>query len=437
MNVEDMVLVSVDDHVVEPADLFEGRMPHRFTDRAPRFITKDDGTNRWVVEGEEVAQVALNAVAGRPQEELGLEPTGLDQIRPGTWDIHERMKDMDANGVLASMCFPTFPQFCGQLFSRLDDKELALAIIEAYNDWHIDGWCGAYPGRMIPLVVPPLWDPDVLAAEIRRTAKKGARAVTFSENTSTLGYPSIYSDHWDPFWKACSDENVIVCMHIGTSSELTITAPDAPVDTLITLTPLNIVKAAADLVWSPTLRKFPDVTVALSEGGIGWVPYFLERVDYIYDRHHLWTGASFPERRPSEVFLEQVITCFITDIAGMEAREHLNLDMLTWECDYPHADSMWPLSPESLPAHVRGLSDAEIDKVTHENAMRLFRFDPLAPNGGRDGCTVGALRARAAGHDVSERATGTRSGHQGARATDLLTTSGTVATVGAPKQAGA
>ena len=219
-----------------------------------------------------------------------MEPTSFDEIRPGCWDIDERVADMDANGVLGSLCFPSFPQFCGQLFARTEDKDVALAMVRAYNDWHIDEWCGTYPGRFIPCSLPAIWDPEVLAAEVRRTATKGAHAVTFSENPSKLGWPSVHSDHWDPFWKACCDEQVTVCMHIGSSSELVVTSPDAPIDVLITLTPMNIVKAAADLVWSPVLRKFADLKIALSEGGIGWIPYFLERIDYNYQKHHYWTG---------------------------------------------------------------------------------------------------------------------------------------------------
>ena len=226
-------------------------------------------------------------------------------------------------------------------------------------------------------MIPAIWDPEVMAAEVRRTAAKGAHAVTFSENASKLGWPSIYSDHWDPFWQVCSDEEVVVCMHIGSSSEMVVTAPDAPIDTIFTLSPMNIVQAAADLVWSPTLQKFPNLRVALSEGGIGWIPYFLERVDNIYDRHHKWTGADFGTRRPSEVFNEQVVTCWITDRVGIEVRSHLNLDNICWECDYPHSDSLWPRSPESFEDHFDGVSDAEIDKITHLNAMRLFHYDPF------------------------------------------------------------
>ncbi len=401
MQIEDMVMVSVDDHVVEPPNLFAGRLPAKYVDLAPKFITNDDGTNAWLYEGQVLPNVALNAVAGRPREEYGLEPTSFDQLRPGCYDIDERVADMNANGLLGSLCFPSFPQFCGQLFARTEDKDVALAMVQAYNDWHIDEWCGTHPGRFIPCPLPAIWDPQVLAAEVRRTAAKGAHAVTFSENPSKLGWPSIHSDYWDPFWQACSDEAVVVCMHIGSSSEIVITSPDAPIDCLITLTPMNIVQAAADLVWSPVLRKFPDLKVALSEGGIGWVPYFLERVDYNYDRHHAWTGQEFGDELPSQVFNKHVLTCFIDDRFGVASREYLDMDNVMWECDYPHSDSTWPTAPETLAKSLHGLPDHDIDRITHLNAMNHFHYDPFTTLGGKANCTVAALRKESEGRDVS------------------------------------
>jgi predicted TIM-barrel fold metal-dependent hydrolase len=420
MDLDDMILVSVDDHVVEPPDVFAGRLPKRYEDLAPQFITREDSTNAWQYGEEVVGNVALNAVAGRPPEEYGLEPTSFDQLRPGCYDVAERVKDMDANGVLGSLCFPSFPQFCGQLFARTPDKDVALAMVRAYNDWHIDEWCGSQPGRFIPCPIPAIWDPEVLAAEVRRCAAKGAHAVTFTENPSKLGWPSFHSDHWDPFWTACSDEEVVVCMHIGSSSELVITAPDAPIDCLITLTPMNIVQCAADLVWSPVLRKFPNLRIALSEGGIGWIPYFLERIDYNYRKHHRWTGQQFGDRLPSEVFNEHVITCFIDDHFGVASHRFLNMDHVTWECDYPHSDSTWPTAPEQLQVQLDGVSDRDIDRMTHLNAMRLFHYDPFTALGGKESCTVGALRSRAEGHDISIRSQ-LRTGREsaGTRSTDL------------------
>jgi predicted TIM-barrel fold metal-dependent hydrolase len=419
MDIKDMVLVSVDDHVVEPPHLFEGRLPAKYADLAPKFVTRDDGTNAWLYEGQEIANVALNAVSGRPPEEYGMEPTSFAEIRAGTWDIDERIKDMNANGVLGSLCFPSFPHFCGQLFARTEDKDVALAMVRAYNDWHIDDWCGTHPGRFIPCSLPAIWDPEVLAAEIRRTAAKGAHAVTFSENPSKLGWPSFHSDHWDPFWTACSEEQVVVCLHIGSSSQLVITAPDAPIDCLITLTPMNIVQAAADLVWSPVLRKFPDLKIALSEGGIGWIPYFLERIDYNYRKHHAWTGQDFGGKLPSEVFRERIVTCFSDDPAGLEQRHRVGVETICWESDYPHSDSTWPTSPEYVMKsfEAAGVPDDEIEAITHANALRYFRFDPFAHRP-REECTVGALRARAADVDVAPRSVGKRP--QSTGATDLI-----------------
>ena len=163
MDMNDLVLVSVDDHVVEPPHLFDGRLPAKYADLAPKFVTRDDGTNAWVYEGQEIGNVALNAVAGRPKEEYGMEPTSFAELRAGCYDIDERVKDMDANGVLGSLCFPSFPQFCGQLFARTEDKDVALAMVRAYNDWHIEDWCGTHPGRFIPCSLPAIWDPEVLA----------------------------------------------------------------------------------------------------------------------------------------------------------------------------------------------------------------------------------------------------------------------------------
>jgi predicted TIM-barrel fold metal-dependent hydrolase len=402
MNIDDLILVSVDDHVVEPPDMFEGHVPAKYKDLVPKVVVKDDGTDAWVFEGQEATNVGLNAVAGRPPDEYGVEPTRFSEMRPGCFDIHERVRDMNANGVLASMNFPSYPQFCGQYFANAEDKGLGLAVLQAYNDWHVDEWCGTYPGRMIPLALPPMWDPELMAAEVRRMAERGCHAVTFSENPEKLGYPSIHNEHWDPFWTACSDVDTVACLHIGSSSQVVVTSVEAPVDTLITLQPINIVQAAADIIWSPVLRKFPQLTFALSEGGIGWIPYFLERIDGVYKKHRAWTHQDFGGRLPSEVFLERIVTCFIDDSFGIESREKLNLDMITWECDYPHSDSTWPQAPETIAASLQRVADDEVAKITHANALRVFSFDAFA-HVPQDQATVGALRARAGDVDLGYR----------------------------------
>jgi predicted TIM-barrel fold metal-dependent hydrolase len=409
MQIDDMIIVSVDDHVVEPPDLFERHVPAKYQDIAPHVIRKDDGTDVWQFHNMEVPNIGLNAVAGRPPDEYGIDPTSFDEIRPGCFDIDKRILDMNVNGVLGSLCFPSLPGFAGRLFAAVDDKDEARVLAQAYNDWHIDEWCGTHPGRFIPLSIPLIWDPDAMADEIHRVAKKGCHAVTFAENPEPLGLPSLHSDHWDPFWKACSDEGTIVCMHIGSSSKLVITAQDAPMDVMIVLQPMNIVQCAADLIHSPVFTKFPDLTVALSEGGIGWIPYFLERLDHSYRVHKAWTGADFGSKMPSEVFLEHVVLCFISDPVGVSLARRIGTDRITVEIDYPHSDTNWPYAPEKLMSEFAAtdLTDDEINQMTYKNAMRFFRYDPFAHRP-KERSTVGALRAEAIGVDVEPRRAASR-----------------------------
>ena len=402
MRAEDMILVSVDDHVVEPPDLFEGHLHGRYRDEAPRVEHRPDGSDAWIFNGAVIPNIGLNAVAGRPKEEYGVEPTAFDEMRPGCYDVHERIKDMDAGGVLGSMNFPSFPGFSGRLFAACEDKGLALAVLRAYNDWHIDEWCGAYPGRFIPMALPVLWDPELAATEVRRVAAKGCHSITFTENPATLGYPSFHAEHWDPLWKAVCDEGVVVSIHLGSSGQLSVTAPDAPVDVMITLQPMNICQAAADLLWSRVLKQYPDIRFALSEGGTGWIPYFLDRLDRTYDMHRAWTGQDFGDRLPSDVFRQHFLTCFIADPVGITLRHDIGLDNIAWECDYPHSDSSWPEAPEELARVAADVPDDELARITYENACRWYSFDPFAHRA-KERCTVGALRAEATGHDVSIR----------------------------------
>jgi tryptophan-rich sensory protein len=406
MRVEELILVSVDDHVVEPPDLFEGRLSSKAAERAPYIERLENGREVWMFEGAALPNVGLNAVAGRVPEEYGVDPLAFSEMRPGCYDIHERIRDMNVNGVLGSLNFPSIAGFAGQLFSTCPERDIGLELLQAYNDWHVDDWCGAYPGRMIPLSIPPIWDPQLMAAEVRRMAGKGCHAVTFSENPEKLGHPSWHSDHWDPFLDACQETGTVICLHIGSSSQVVITAMDAPIDTMITLQPMNIVQCAADLVWSPVFRKFPRLRVALSEGGIGWVPYFLERIDYVYQHHKAWTNQDFGDKLPSQVFNENVLTCFIDDAVGMEVRHHLNLDHIHWECDYPHSDSTWPQAPEMAMKYLDGLPEEDIARITYRNAMRNFSYEPFA-HIPPEQATVGALRARATDVDTTPVAHGT------------------------------
>ncbi|MGE0386056.1 MAG: amidohydrolase family protein [Gammaproteobacteria bacterium] len=399
MNIDDLILVSIDDHLLEPPGMFDRHMPAAYQDRTPRLV-RVNGTDAWSFEGRRYPLIGLNAVVGRPREEYGTEALNYDQMRPGCYEVAARVDDMNVNGVLAGMCFPTFPGFGGTTFLQVADKAVALAAVRAYNDWHVHEWCGAAPGRFIPLGILPLWDIALVVQEVERLVKLGVHAVTFPDNPSLHKLPSIHSDHWDPFWKVCADNRVVINCHIGTGYQPPHASEDSPVDAWITAMPMAIANSAADWTFAPMWRKFPALKMALSEGGIGWIPYLLERADFTYEHHHAWTHSNFDSGRPSEVFKRHIITCFIDDRFGLKNRGDIGLDMITWECDYPHSDCTWPQTPEILARSLEGLPQADIDKVTHLNAMREYSFDPFSILG-RGNCTVRALRARAAHVDTA------------------------------------
>jgi predicted TIM-barrel fold metal-dependent hydrolase len=402
---EDLIIVSVDDHIVEPPDMFERHVPAAYKNFAPRYEINEKGDGFWLFEDRKVANVGLNAVVGRPPEEYGMEPTAISQMRDAVYDVHKRVDDMNANGILGSLNFGTFAGFDGGFFRGARDKKLSHIMVQAYNDWHIDEWCGAYPGRFIPMAILPIWDVALMVEEIERVVKKGCHAVSFSDNPNAKGLPSIHNPVWEPFWKACAENNVIINCHIGTGTGSPHSSMESPIGAWLVTCQISVAPSAADWLQLSALQRYPSLKIALSEGGIGWIPYFLERADFTYDHHKMWTNADYGGKLPSEVFKEHFITCFIDDKFGVKNRDAIGVDMICYECDYPHADCVWPKAPELLMESFGGVPDEEIDKITHLNAMRHYSYDPFAVLG-RGNCTVGALRAKAKNVDTTPKSYG-------------------------------
>jgi predicted TIM-barrel fold metal-dependent hydrolase len=404
MHVDDLILVSTDDHVVEPANMFEGHVPARYADRAPRVIMDGQGVERWLFEGETAGTMALNAVITWPKDEWGMDPVSFAEMRPGAYDVHERVRDMNRNGVLASMCFPTFVGFSASTFQASKDKDLALVMLQAYNDWHIDEWCSSYPGRFIPLAIPPVWDTEALATEVHRVADKGCRAMSMPELPHVQQLPSYLElDYWRPVFQALSDEGMAMCLHIGQGYFAINGAPNAPVDNLIILGGQVSALAAQDLLWGGAFHEFPDLKVAWSEGGLGWIPFYLDRCDRHYTNQR-WLSHDFGGRLPSDIFREHSLACYVTDPTALHVRQHIGIDNIAWECDYPHSDSIWPDAPEVVLAELEaaGASDNEIHKITWANACRFLEHDPFRHIAGND-ATVGALRKLSPDVDTATR----------------------------------
>jgi predicted TIM-barrel fold metal-dependent hydrolase len=370
---DDMKLISTDDHVVEHPRVWSDRMPSRYRDVGPRIV-EDGGAQVWDFEGRRYPQIGLNAVAGRPREEYGLEPTRYDELRPGCYDPAARIADMDIDGVQAQLCFPTFPKFAGTVFLQADDKDLALVCVQAYNDFMLEEWCGSAPDRLIPLVILPLWDPRLATSELERCAALGARAVSFPENPAPLGLPSFHTDAWDPVFAAAQDAELPLCMHFGSSSQAPHTADDAPFAVSIALFGCNSMYTTADLLFSRVFHKFDSLKVALAEGGIGWVPYMLERIDYTWERHRYYTEID-KDTRPSDLFRKHVWGCFIDDEFGLANRHAIGIERITWEGDYPHSDSNWPNSRTRAAEVLADVPDEEVHRIVELNARELFCFD--------------------------------------------------------------
>jgi len=395
MKLEDMVLFSVDDHIIEPPDMFDSRMPAKFADGWPKHHHAENGDDFWSFEGRILKYMGSNAVVGRPREEYGFEPSSLSQMRPGCYDVHARIGDMNANGIACSINFGSMSGFCGETFMQAKDKALGLAALQAWNDWHIEDWAGAYPGRLAPMAILPLWDPQLAAAEVRRVKAKGCNVISFHPNPIMLGLPSFHTDYWDPIWQVCVDEEITICLHFADGS-YSVPSPDSPVDVMISNMPIGLYRVASDLVYSPVLRKFPAIQFAMSESGAGWVPYMKQRIDCVFRLHSQWTRQDFDGKRPSEIFDRNFATSFIDDPVGVLLRHEVGIQNMTWEVDYPHADCTWPQSPETLWRDLvaANVPDDEIEIMTHRNAIRLFKLDPFK-HFKREEITVGALRQKA------------------------------------------
>lgn len=386
-------IISVDDHVVEPPDLWQRWLPAKLRDRGPRVVRSgyevhnEQGSyvNKMVDSGPEVdwwvygdVAMVLPNVSHWAGRSLGEEyrPISFSDMRPGMYDPAERLDDMSRNHVERSMCFPNIlPRFCGQTFLEHRDHDLGLACVEAYNNWMVDEWCGDSGGRLIPLCLVPLWDPELAAAEVRRNAARGVRAITFSELPANLGLPSIHDRdrHWDPLFRACDDTGTVICMHIGSGSKMPSTSLDAPPAVRIALTTQNAMMSMIDWLLSGVLIRFPSLRIAYSESQIGWMPFVIERVDRVFEKARVW-GEIDPivVDLPSTQIPGRVYGCFFEDDFGVDARNVIGVDQITFEVDYPHQDTTWPDSRAYLERALAGVPSDEVEAIVRRNAIDLL-----------------------------------------------------------------
>jgi predicted TIM-barrel fold metal-dependent hydrolase len=387
-------IISVDDHMVEPPDLWQRWLPKQFRDRGPRvvrmpwafdassarpFVVKPapsgPNTDFWVVEGIADAMGVQTVAAGFAAKEIDGTPRSYAEMRPGCYSVKARLEDMDVINVERSLCFPQISRFCGQLFLALEDKALAAACVAAYNDFIVDEWAGESGGRLLPVGIIPLWDPARAAMEVRRNAARGARAVAFSELPTRLGLPSIHdpSGYWMPFLEACDETSTVICIHIGSSSTLAATSEDAPKASGLTCTSFNSQLSLADWLFSGHLQRFPGLKLAFSESQIGWMPYVYERADRIWRTGYKWTQIPADMTEPPSSYAQgRVFGCFFEDTFGVESRNAIGIDQICVESDYPHQDTTWPHTHKYVEEAMAGIPDEDVYKMVRGNAIRML-----------------------------------------------------------------
>ena len=370
-------VISVDDHLTEPADVFTSRFPAKLRDQAPHLVTKPDGTEAWLYKDRLYVDNGLSVVAGRPREEWTDEVLNLDEMRRGCWDVHARVRDMDVDGVWASLCFPSGAWgFTGRVLSMNNDDEVGLAAIRAWNSWMIEEWAGAYPERFIPMQLPWLKDPKLAGDEVRRNAELGFTSVSFLESPDKLRLPPITDRrHWEPFFTACEETGTVISLHCGASGFVLQGSPGNGLNTQVSLFPGGAFCAAVDWVWAGIPALYPDLQIALSEGGVGWVPMAIDRLRYVTE-HSAGSAASEPwtfDISPADSLRRNFYFCMLDDPSTLEQRHLIGVDHIMFETDYPHADSTWPHSQDLLRTRFADIPFEEASMIAGGNAARVFR----------------------------------------------------------------
>jgi len=367
-------LISCDDHLLEPPHAFEGRLPAKYQDMAPKVVETAEGHEVWSIDGTPYFQVGFMAVAGRPKEDQRIEPSRFSEVRRGCWDIHARIQDMDLGGIWGSVNFPSgVTGFGGTLFSEFKDQEFGLACVRAWNDWLYEEWHGSYPDRIAALGITHLTDPVIGAEEVRRNAKRGFKAMTLPERPHTRNLPPVYSDHWDPLIRACAETGTCINLHVG-SAGFTPQPEGAPMlEVGATMFQAQAFTSCAEWLWAGWASRYPDLKIVMSEGGIGWVAGLIDRLDNIMSRSGYGGGWQDKEMGPSDRLRNNFWFTMIDDPSSVPAiLPTIGVEHVMAESDYPHGDGTWPDTQEVLKGLIGHLSPQDQRKICCENASQVY-----------------------------------------------------------------
>jgi predicted TIM-barrel fold metal-dependent hydrolase len=366
-------VISVDDHVVEPAHAFEGRLPRKLQDRAPRIVEDEDGRLSWLFDGQLRTITGSGCTAGLRDGYGGFMAWRYEHMRPACYDADARISDMDINGVWACINFPeNLSGFAGRIYSNCSDPAVGLAVVRAWNDWYYEEWYSKHPDRLIPMGLTFMRDAEEGAAEIRRNAARGFRAVSLPERPQRIGLPDLFSGHWDPIVQACAETGTVINVHIGSSGLYN--APEgAPVALTAAMFGQMSMASCAEWLFSDYPWRFPDLKIAMSEGGIGWVAMLMDRLDNIVEKSGYGINEKYLKEPPAQVLKEHFWFCALDDPSTIDTRHRIGVENILVEVDFPHGDGTWPNTQHEIQKLWGHIPPAEVRKMCCENAAALYR----------------------------------------------------------------
>jgi predicted TIM-barrel fold metal-dependent hydrolase len=286
-----------------------------------------------------------------------------DGYRAGTPAL--RLQDLDRDGVAASVIYGPL-----SLGFPIKDPALQSACYAAWNDWAVEEFNAVAPDRLCVLAFLPSHSPEAAAAELERCAALGHRGAIIAVFDIDAGDRA-----WDRLWAAAAATKVPISFHIkgGTSGRLSYQIGKWQSAAFATLLPLQLDEPLATMVFSGALERNPGLRLVLAESGVGWLPYFLTRMNMEWEalRANLDYAPSIP---PSELFRRQVLATFEEEPLAEQFIPLLGADSCMWASDYPHTDSTFPESQRAIEAALGTLSAEDRRKITATNCARLYGF---------------------------------------------------------------
>jgi len=370
-------IVSADDHAQEHPEVWTSRMSKaRWGERIPHVETQPDGSDRWVVDGEPLTQAGV-ASAGALMPDRSIEPRRWADVPDEAFRPSARLKAMDTDGVETSVLYPTVAGVGGEVFGRLQDAELELDCVRAYNDWLIDEWVSASP-RFVAQCIVPLASVEAGVDEIRRAVSRGHRGVVFPSVPMELrDAPHINGPEYDPIWSVCEELEVPICFHGGSSTATQIPAYEgwspAVAEAFRAITrSASLTAVVVNFLISQVLIRHPMLKVVFSESSLGWGACLLEFTDHQAEEDGL-AREGFP-MRPSEMFQRQ---CYLTgwyDRAAIQTRRFIGTGNILWSTNFPLATSTWPASGAVIERSFAGVPEDDRRLMLSENAGRLYKL---------------------------------------------------------------